>query len=134
MSLKIRCKSAFASVRIASLLLPVMFPETRYSMRLDGAYALAQGFKKDKVRKAKKALQFDFKFKDGPGEEDEPGDVIQRGMQARPCAFMHSKQSLRRIAPCRAHRRYKQCNCLGHSADVSSAHSRDVRCLRKRLS
>ena len=47
---------------------------------------LAQGIRKDKVRKAKKVLFVDFKFKDGPGEEDEPGDIIQRGMQARPCA------------------------------------------------
>lgn len=59
----------------------------------------AQGFKNDKVRKAKKVLQFDFKFKDGPGEEDEPGDVIQRGMQARPCAFMHSKPLCKGLHP-----------------------------------
>ena len=51
-----------------------------------------QGIRKDKVRKAKKVLFVDLK--DGPGEEDEPGDVIQRGMQARPCAFMYSKPLL----------------------------------------
>lgn len=50
-------------------------------------------------------LQFDFKFKDGPGEEDQPGDVVQRGMQARSCAFMYSKPLLRKIPPCKARRR-----------------------------
>ena len=53
-----------------------------------------QGIRKDKVRKAKKVLFINLKFKYGPGEEDEPGDVIHRGMQARPCAIMYSKPLL----------------------------------------
>ena len=43
-----------------------------------------QGIKKDKVRRGKMVLPIDFKFKDGPSEEEEPGDIINRGEQASP--------------------------------------------------
>ncbi|KAK9832081.1 hypothetical protein WJX81_005082 [Elliptochloris bilobata] len=42
-----------------------------------------KGIKKDKVKRGKKVLEIDVKFKDGPGEEAEPGDIITRGAQAR---------------------------------------------------
>ena len=57
----------------------------------DGAHAPAQGIQRDRVRKGKKVLPVDFKFEDGPCEEDEPGDVISRVAQARPDSLaLHS--------------------------------------------
>ena len=55
-----------------------------YTRHCDGAQALAQGVKKDKVRRGKTVLPIDFKFKDGPSEEEEPGDIINRSDQASP--------------------------------------------------
>ena len=50
---------------------------------------LVQGNKRGKVKKkVKMVLPVDFKFKDGPSEEEEPGGINHRSAQASPCFSM----------------------------------------------
>ena len=50
----------------------------------DGAHVLVQGNKRCKIKKEKKVLPIDIKFKNGPSDEEEPGNIVNCRAQASP--------------------------------------------------